>query len=1033
MSFYFTKSKLSKYLRVFFLLVLVSSSKLFAQDLIVRGNIVDEEQTPLIGAYVIVKGTTIGTVTNLDGTFEMKVPDKESILVVTSIGYQTVELAVGERTNFDIVLPYDTEALDEVVVVGYGEQEKREVTGAIAKVKSEDLDKLATSDIGTALQGQMAGVSVRAASGSPGATSTITIRGVTSFQDGGSEPLYVVDGVTYTSNPNISPQEIQSIEVLKDGASAAIYGSRASAGVILITTKRGEKGSLKVNFDAYYGVQNITSSIPLASTVESLYINKISNLGKESGIFNPLEQAPNGLYYNTDWMKELQQDNAPIQNYSIRLSGGSEYLTYNITGTMFDQKGVLIGSSYGRQTLRANTTFKKNKFKLQVNMGLNNSLKDNEPWALQYDAIKQAPYRQGISVGGSDYVVPGANPENMGRFIGKLNEVNQTNVNGYNGNAILSYEFFDGFKLNANIGGSVSRNENKWFKPTYSVYDQDGEYILNASNPISELKYTDYEYTRTIQEYTATYNKKFGKHKIGLVGGVTFETSQASKIFIYGADFPSNAAQSMGAANEIRASDERYSISKNIGMLGRLQYNYDNRYLLSASIRRDGSSRFHSSNNWGLFPSISAGWNISEEKFWEPIKRTVSNFKVRYGYGETGSDKAGQGLQNLMADLPYQSIVTPQVDYTLGREGSDILYYGSTAPTFVDKNITWETNISQNIGIDTEFFDGRLTFSADFYKAEKRDMLLAVKIPPSTGATSYNNYDQVWQNVGNLSNEGVELALGYNNHIGKVHFQVNGTFTKNNNKVISLAPTVESISGGEPIMVRGSEATTFLRPNYTAGSFFLIPTDGTIKTNEDLIAYQELVPSARLGDLKYIDVNENGAIDQDDRQYMGSGTPQWEAGLSVNISYKGVDLGVQLFGAYGSKVYNGSRAYAYLVKRSKELTNAWQPANPTSEIPTPRDEIEHYNTRTFSDYFLEDGSYLRIQNISLGYTFPKRWMDKVKVRNLRIYGSAQNPFTFTNYNGFDPEVGSQNIFLRGVDRGNYPISAIYRGGLSLEF
>ncbi|WP_281614821.1 TonB-dependent receptor [Flammeovirga sp. SubArs3] len=1035
MSFYSTKTTLLKCLGILSLLVLFSSFNLYAQDLIIRGNIVDEEKTPLIGAYVIVKGTTIGTVTDLNGDFELKAPNKESTIVVSSIGYQTLELAIGERTTFNIVLPFDTEALDEVVVIGYGEQEKREVTGAITQVKSEDLDKLATSDIGTALQGQMAGVSVRAASGSPGSNSTITIRGVTSFQDGGSEPLYVVDGVTYTTNPNISPQEIESIEVLKDGASAAIYGSRASAGVILITTKRGEKGSLKVNFDSYYGVQKITSGIPLANTVESLYINKITNLGKESGIFNPLEQAPNGLYYNTDWLKELQQDNAPIQNYSLRLSGGSEYLTYNITGTIFDQQGVLIGSAYGRQTLRANTTFKKNKFKFQVNMGLNNSQKDNEPWALQYDAIKQAPYRQGISAGGSDYVVPGANPENMGQFIGKLNEVNETRTNGYNGNAILSYEFFSGFKLNANIGGSVSRNENKWFKPTYSIYDQNGEYILNASNPISELKYTDYEYTRTIQEYTATYNKKFGKHKVGVVAGVTFESAQASKIFIHGADFPSNDAQSMGAANEFRASDERYSKSKNIGMLGRVQYNYDNRYLFSASIRRDGSSRFHSDNNhnWGLFPSVSAGWNISEEKFWEPIKKTVSNFKIRYGYGETGSDKAGQGLQNLMADLPYQSIITPQVDYTLGKEGSDNLYYGSTAPTFVDRNIKWETNVSQNIGIDTEFLEGRITFSADIYRAEKRDMLLAVKIPPSTGATSANNYDLVWQNVGNLSNEGIELALGYNNHIGDVHFQVNGTFTKNNNKVIALAPSVESVSGGEPIMVRGSEPTTFLKPGYTAGSFFLIPTEGTIKTEEELKAYQELVPSARLGDLKYVDTDNSGDINQDDRQYMGSGTPQWEAGLSLNVSYKGVDLGIQLFGAYGSKVFNGSRAYSYLVKRNKELTNAWQPSNPTSEIPTPRDEIEHFNTRTFSDYFLEDGSYLRIQNISLGYTFPKKWMERIRVGSLRVYGSAQNPFTFTNYNGFDPEVGSQNIFLRGVDRGNYPISAIYRGGLSLQF
>ncbi|MBD0401814.1 TonB-dependent receptor [Flammeovirga sp. EKP202] len=1033
MNCYYTKANLFKYLGGTFLLVLLSSIQIFAQDLIVKGAVIDEEQAPLIGAYVIVKGTTIGTVTDFNGKFELKVPSKESVLEITSIGYATQTLNVGDRTTFNITMLYDTEALEEVVVIGYGEQSKREVTGSIAQVKAEDLDRLATSDIGTALQGQMAGVSVRSAGGSPGANSTITIRGVTSFQDGGSEPLYVVDGVTYTSNPNISPQEIESLEVLKDGASAAIYGSRASAGVILITTKRGKAGQMKVNIDSYYGVQKITSGVNLANTNEHLYINKLSNLLKETGKFNPLEQNKNGLYYDTDWMNELQNDMAPMQNHSLRISGGTSNLTYNITGTIFDQQGVLVGSDYARQTVRANTTYKKGKLQFQVNMGLNNSMANKEPWGLQYDAIKQAPILRGVDSGETDVVVPGANPENMGRFIGKLNQVNEQAISGYNGNARINYELFKGFKLNANIGGSVSYNNQKLFEPSYSIRDEDGLLLVNASNPVAQLRYTDYKYTRTIQEYTATYNRKFGKHKVGFVGGVTFETSVGSRHFVQARDFPSNDTQSIGAANELIAADERYSENKNIGMLGRVQYAYDNRYLFSASIRRDGSSRFHESNRWGVFPSVSAGWNVSEEKFWEPIKPYVSALKIRYGYGETGSDKAGQGLNNLMADLPYQSIVTPQVDYALGREGSDNLQFGAIAPTFVDRAIRWETNVSQNIGVDSEFFEGRFTLSVDVYKNDKRDMLLAVQIPPSTGATSTNSYDRVWQNVGNLSNEGIEIALGYNDRFGDVKFSVNGTFTRNINKVISLAPSVESISGGKPIIGRDSEPTTFLRPGYTAGAFFLIPTDGTIQTAEELAAYQEMIPSAQLGDLKYIDTNGDGVLDQEDRQYMGSGTPEWEAGLNLNVAYKGFDLGVQLFASMGAKVYNGARAYSYLTKRNGELVNAWSPSNPTSNIPMPRDQIEHYNTRTFSDYFIEDGSYLRIQNISLGYTLPKAVVSRMKMNNLRFYVSAQNPFTFTDYSGFDPEVGSQSIFLRGVDRANYPISAVYRGGFSLEF
>ncbi|AZQ63991.1 TonB-dependent receptor [Flammeovirga pectinis] len=1031
MNIIFTKS--AKLLRLILLLTLFSSLNLLAQGVDIKGTVLDEQDAPLIGAYIIVKGTTTGTVTDFNGLFKLHVPNKESVLVVSSIGHKDKEVYVGDRTNFDLKLEYDTEALEEVVVIGYGEQEKREITGAITQLKAEDLERSPTADLGTALQGQMAGVSVRSASGAPGEQSTITIRGVSSFQDGGSEPLYVVDGVTYTSNPNISPQEIQSIEVLKDGASAAIYGSRASAGVILITTKRGEKGQLKVNLDAYYGIQKITSGIELAGTVDALYINKILYDNKDTGKFDPLSFNPQGLYYDTDWLKEVQVDNAPIQNYNLRLSGGSGYVTYNITGTFYDQEGVFINSGYQRANLRSNTTYQKDKFRMQLNLGLNNSKKESEPWGLQYEAIKQSTMIPPLDVNDTEFVVPGANPEAMGGFIGKLRESNETFEDGYNGNIIMNYELFSGFKLNANVGGSIQRSHNEWFKPTYEVYDDQGNYMLNASNPISELRYTDYTYYRSIQEYTASYNKKFGKHKIGLVGGVTFETSTSEKSQIHGAELASNSTPSMGAANEIRSVDERYAESKNIGILGRAQYNYDNRYMVSASVRRDGSSRFHPDNNWGVFPSVSGGWNISNEKFFKPLKKTVSNLKIRYGYGQTGSDKAGQGLQNLTAYLPYQAIVTPQVDYPLGPEYDDNLQLGTTNPTYVDDGIKWETNISQNLGIDAEFFNGRVTFSGDVYKSDKQDMLLAVPIPPSTGATTANSYNMVWQNVGNLSNKGIELVLGYNNHIGDVHFKINGTFSKNVNEVVSLAPGLESVAGGQPIIGKDSENTTFLKPGYQAGSFFLIPTDGTIKTQEELVEYQKIIPTAQLGDLKYIDVNGDGKIDDDDREYMGSGTPLWEAGLNITIFYKGFDFGIQFFGSYGAKVYNGSKAYAYQNKRSAELVNAWQPVNPTSNIPTPRDQAEHYNTRTYSDYFLEDGSYLRIQNITLGYTLPKSWLKSLKVSNFRIYASTQNPFTFTNYSGFDPEVGSSSVFYRGVDRGNYPVSAIYRGGISLEF
>ncbi|NLR91836.1 SusC/RagA family TonB-linked outer membrane protein [Flammeovirga agarivorans] len=1019
--------------RIFFLSILFTvgmTSKLYAQKTFkVSGTIVDEEQAPIPGVNVLIKGSTIGTVTDFDGNYNIMVYDKNSILVFSYIGYKPVEVEVSKKSEINLQMEVDTETLEEVVVIGYGQQEKREVTGSVAQVKSDQINTLATSDLGTAIQGQMAGVSVSSASGAPGENATITVRGVSSFQEGGSEPLYVVDGVTYTSNPNLSPQEIESVEVLKDGASAAIYGSRASAGVILITTKRGEKGKMLVTLDSYYGVQKITSDVHLANTTDAMYINHLMWKGDPSTP-NPLENNPNAMHYNTDWLKELQVDMAPIQNHALRLSGGSKNLTYSIVGTLFDQQGIQISSAYQRKTLRANTTFEKNKLKVQINMGYQNSYKDNPPNNIQYQALRQDPFRPGIQQS-DEYVIEGSNPERMTNLLARINETNETRGNNYNGNAKITYELAKGLKLNANIGGSYGINNDVWFSPTFDVYNNNGEYITRASKPLNELRYIDTYSLRTIQEYTATYSKKWGKHHVSLLAGNTWETAEANRRTVHAINMPNNIPN-LGVAQDVRGIDQRYTASSNIGVLGRVQYSYDGKYMVSASVRSDGSSRFHPSNNWGTFKSFSAGWNISEEKFFEALKPTISSLKIRGGYGETGSDKAGQGLGNLIADLPYVAIVTPQIDYVLGIGEDDILYPGTSNPTYVDEDITWETNISQNIGLDGELFAGRLFFNFDLYRSEKKDMLLPVELPPSAGGTVTGNYNKMWQNVGNLTNEGIELGLGYNTDIKKLKLTVNGTFTRNFNKVTELAPTMESVPGGRPLG-NSSEPTTFLIPGYEAGAFFLIPTEGTIKTNEELEEYQKMIPTAKLGDLKYVDVNGDGEIDQNDRVYQGSGTPLWEAGLSVNLAYKGFDLSVMLFGSYGAKIYNGTKAYAYQQKTSKELVNAWSPENPTSNVPTPRRSSSHMNVRTYSDYFLEDGSYLKIQNITFGYTLSDKTIRKLKMNNFRVYVSAQNPFVFTNYSGYDPEIGSKNVFYRGVDTGKYPVAATYRAGLSLQF
>jgi TonB-dependent starch-binding outer membrane protein SusC len=996
----------------------------------VKGKVTSVQKEDLPGVNILVKGTTQGTVSDRDGLFSLSVPDPETVLVFSFIGYRPMEVKVNARSEINVQMEPDVVLLSEIVVVGYGTQLKREVTGAISSIKSADIQRIATADFGSALQGQLAGVSVTN-TGGPGTNSTITIRGVSSFKAGGSEPLYVVDGVTYVSNPNISPNEIESIEVLKDGASASIYGTRASAGVILITTKKGKAGEMKVSLDSYYGVQKITSGINLASTSESLYIGELQARGQTTGVFNPLETAPNGLNYNTNWLKELTQDNAPMQNHSLTLSGGTGDLTYNIVGNLFDQKGTLINSAFTRKNVRANTRFKKGKFEVQTSIGLFNAFKNNEPYALQYQAIQQQPYRPGINLAQSSFTVPGSNPEVLGGFINILKQVNENKDNGYNGNVRFQFEVIKGLKIGANIGGSLSNSGQKYFKPTFIVKDELGVDIPNASNKISELANTTYQDIRSIQEYTITYKKSFADHNFNFLIGNTYEEANLRYTQVVGRNLLDNNTQVMGAAANIVSADERSSKNTIIGILGRVQYAYKSKYLFSASVRRDGSSKFGPLNKWGMFKSFSAGWNISDETFFKPLKGFLSDLKIRYGYGEAGSDRVGFGLGNVYADYVYAGVVAPKYDYVLGRESSDRTANGTTQPGFADQGIKWETNISNNLGFEFQFLNGKLNLTTEFYKSEKKDMLLAVELPSSDGVSG--NYTSVYQNVGNMENKGVELTLGVNQQIGGLKINVSGVFTKNANQVISLAKTLESIPGGRPVIGRESEPTTFLRPGYVAGAFFLIPTQGVIQTDEQLTAYKKLVADARKGDLMYTDVNGNGVIDQGDRVYAGSGTPEWEAGLNVNLSYKNFDFTVQLFGTYGAKIFNGSRQYAYLSKRSQELVYAWSPQNPTSNIPTPRTEIEHNNVRSFSDYFLENGDYMRIRNITLGYSFPSGLLQKAGITRARIYFSAQNPITFTKYTGFTPEIGSQDVFYRGVDQGNYPISAVYRTGLLIEF
>ncbi|MCG8390423.1 MAG: TonB-dependent receptor [Cytophagales bacterium] len=983
----------------------------------VTGKVVSEEDNEgLPGVAILVQGTNQGTVTDISGNYTISVDDPNAVLEFSFIGFRTEVVRVGGRSTIDVKLGIDIQSLQEIVVIGYGEQTKREVTGAIAQIKSEEINKLGTFDFGTAIQGQLAGVSVRAASGAPGENAIINIRGVSSFLEGQSEPLYVVDGIPFNTNPNITPQEIESIEVLKDGASAAIYGTRASAGVILITTKKGQPGQVSVTLDSYYGIQNIISDIDLVNTSEALFVNDLENRFNTTNKAYILPNNPDALLHDTDWMDELQVNNAPMQNHNLTVAGGKENLTFSLVGNFFSQDGSLINSDYQKESLRANTAFEEGKFRVQTTLAVDHDLRTNAPWGMMYRAIQNAPFLPGINPDEETAAITGTNPDVLGGFVNLLREESTNESNGFQGNIRLTYELLEGLTLGAHLGGNVRNQTNRLFQPSFRVFDGEGQFIPIASNLNPAISFRDIERIRTIQEYTINYTREFGRHKVTVLAGNTYETIENDDRFVRAQGITSDDTPTLSNGSDPRVTQ---TLARNtlIGFVGRVLYSFNSKYNISASIRRDGSSRFGPGNRWGTFPAISAAWNISDEPFFQGIKNVVSDFKIRYGYALTGSDR--------IPNYAFAPQVLAHTDYIFG----DDLSRGLSQVGFADPNIKWETNVSNNLGFELQFLQGKANLTVDLYRNSKEDMLQSVRTAPSDGA--FGNNDRVIRNIGNMVNEGIEIAAGYNLMIGEVGLNLAATFTRNVNEVTSLADGQTIIEGRPNLLRGGTDPVSALREGLPAGALFLIPTAGVIKTQEELDAYQQIDPNAQLGDLRYTDVNGDRQINDDDRVYSGSTVADFEYGFNINANYRGFDLTLQFFGVQGIEVYNGPRYFAFTTKRHRDLVYAWSPENADSNIPTPRTGIEHPNVRAYSDYFVEDGSFLRVRNIIVGYTLPTSFVTKYGLKNLRIYASAQNPITWTGYTGFDPEVASGNIYQSAIDLGKYPLAATYRMGLTL--
>ncbi|MGA9639651.1 SusC/RagA family TonB-linked outer membrane protein [Flavobacterium sp.] len=1018
---------------------------LHAQTILVKGKVTGDGG-PLPGVTISIKNEkSKGTVTDFDGNYTIKAKESD-ILSFSYIGFITQNARVNSRVTINIDLKINQNELDEIVVVGYGTQKKREVTGAVTKVTAEQLTKQTTSDLGNALQGQVAGLNVVASSGDPGSQSNIIIRGFSSVLDGQNNPLFVVDGIPFDGDPKLSNSEIESIEVLKDVSSASIYGVRAAGGVILITTKQGKKGTMAIRINSEYGVQHITSKNHFISPEEESYVQLIqSELANPANILgstaNNIERTKSQLTNNTDISKSVLIDYSPIQNHSINVSGGKEDLVYSLNTSLFKQDGSLINSGFTRFNMRSNTTFTKGNWKITNGLSFRRDDQQVSNNGLLLQVFKYHAYQQAIA--GDVPLIEGVDDGNQGDNLASVARNFQTtdhrNVNNTIGNLQAEYKASKSLTFTARGGANYSDTKRIRLIPKLNVIRTNGELV--NENPISSNTTTSETYSNLTGEFITNYKKSFGEHNLSvvLVGSVQ-ETN-------YSSFFATKQKQSSelitvldgytGSAI-VGSSGNDYTATL-LGVMGRIQYNYKGKYLFSTSVRRDASSQFSTDRRVGYFPSVSVGWNVSDEDFWKNFKNVANSFKIRMSYGETGNDR--------FTKYTNQSTVSPNLDYFFGTGKLEYLVNGTTQMQYANEKVGWETSKEINFGYDLSFFKNKLTWTTDVYNNTKENLLFGIVLPPSTGVSGQNR--DVIFNIGDMRNVGIEHALNYKFKVKSLNFNAGLTYTANKNTVTKTPPENPFINLDNSYIsnrATNTDLVTVITPGYEAGAYFLLDSYGVIQNQAQLNEYKALVPNAdvQLGDLRYVDqptIDTNGDgipdkgdgyITEADRIYFGSAIPKFEMGFNLSMDYKGIDFSMQWYGVSGSKVMNGTKAYAYQSLTHKDILYSWSPQNTNTEIPANRG-TQTNSYRGNSDYYLEDGSYIRLKNVSIGYSLSKKVLANSAFSRVRFYVTAQNALTLTKYTGYDPEVGNNGLSTRGLDRGNYPVVSQFNGGVQLQF
>ena len=1001
---------------LFFTFFIFSFGCLFAQQIKVNGVVTDANGDLMIGVNVSEKGTSNGAVTNFDGKYSISV-NQGSTIVFSYIGYETKEVIVGNQTEINVVLVEDVESLSQVVVVGYTTQNRKDITGAISSVNVSNLEKLPGGNVANLLQGQVAGVVSTPGSGAPGSAPVIRVRGLGTI--GSNSPLFVIDGIP-GDIASINPADIESINVLKDASAATIYGSRASNGVVIVTTKRGKVGDLKVSFNSYIGVSSIREKIGVLNTAQN---NQVSNAAHANDGQPPLAYTSLTDVADTDWQEEMFQ-NGFEQKYDLAISGGTDKARYNMSLGYFDKEGIIIESDFTRYNFRINTDFNLGE---RVRIGQTMSYARSERSLLGEDEsgsrgnsgfspilgmLSSLPHN---AVYDASTVDGFANPVvGSGNIVGQTKLItNQSENDRVQGNVFLEVDLLEGLKFRTRIGINVSNNYFIEHTPTYQFGPQEVNDQADLTESRSRLTETVWN---NILEYSKTFNED---HNLSLLAGLSYEKSVFRSTGGSNNNFPSNNLIALSAGIGDANSFGSNVTSTLESVFGQLNYDYKGKYLVSASIRNDGSSRFGPDNQDALFTSFSLGWRITEEDFFD--SSFISDLKPRFSLGTLGNQNIGNFLF-----LPILSSNNNAINYPLGSGESQLVNVGTISRSLASRDIKWEESRTTNFGLDLGFMNNRIGVTFDYFNTETTGMLVGVPIPATTGIVFPPT-----RNGGSLENKGWELTLSYKNSENDFKYSVLANIGATENKITRLGFADESFTDGFTIF--DTHPTTRTEVGGEIGRFYLFNTDGIFQNQAEIDAHG-VQPNASPGDLRFVDTNGDGSLNDDDKQYFGSGLPDFEYGMTFNASYKDFDFTLFLQGSQGNEIYNGTNVLLYRRMGDRknfttDFLNAWTPSNTNTSVPRVTAQDPNQNIRP-SNYFLEDGSYLRIKNIQVGYTLDG---EKLGITNARVYVSAENLATFTKYTGFDPGVSNYTTFARGVDRGLYPISRNIIFGLQLNF